>query len=47
MAAALVAVFAGELLLDRALPAIPALAIAYFLVNADLIPALFRRVDEG
>jgi hypothetical protein len=47
MVVALSGVFAAELMLDRELPALAALALAYFAVNADKLPALFRRVGEG
>lgn len=47
MTVALVGVFAAELMLDRELPALAALTVAYFVANADRLPALFRRVGEG
>jgi hypothetical protein len=47
MTVTLVAAYAAGLLLDRAMPAIPGIALAYFLVNADRLGPLFRRVGEG
>jgi hypothetical protein len=47
MAVALIAAFALGLWLDRAIPAVPLMAAAYFLVNADRLPALFRQAGRG
>jgi hypothetical protein len=47
MFAGLLGTFAAHVWWDRALPAIPAMAAAYFLVNLDRLPALFRRASEG
>lgn len=47
MTVALVATYTAGLLLDRAMPAIPGMTLAYFGVSADRLPTLFRRVGEG
>lgn len=47
LAVALVAALVLKLELDAAVPALPLMAAAYFLVNADRLPALFRRAAGG
>jgi hypothetical protein len=47
IAAALVLAVALKVKADAEVPAVPLMAAAYFLVNADRLPALFRRASEG
>ena len=47
MIVALVVAVALNIWSDRAVSAIPLMAAAYFLVNIDRIPALFRRASAG
>ena len=47
LAAASVAAVALKVWLDRAIPVLPLMTVAYFAVNADRIPALLRLASQG
>jgi hypothetical protein len=47
LAVASMAAVALKIWLDRAIPVLPLMAAAYFLVNADRLPSLARRATEG
>jgi hypothetical protein len=44
---AMVAAVALKVWLDRAVPVMPLMAVAYFLANADRVPALLAAANEG
>jgi hypothetical protein len=47
LALASIAAVALKVWLDRAIPVLPLMAAAYFLVNADRLPALLRSATQG
>jgi hypothetical protein len=47
LAAASIAAVALKVWLDRAIPVLPLMTVAYFAVNADRIPALLRVASQG
>jgi hypothetical protein len=47
LAVASIVAVALKVWLDRAIPVLPLMAAAYFLVNADRLPALLRSASQG